>query len=156
MARLGPLCRIWLPASDPRPRRRSVVRSWWHSRLVGLHSLQRGGYGLLGRVGFYIALAAVASRILGAVVYLAGSSALEWISWPSTLGMLVGFVLYGSATLQARVMPRWYGLVLLASMPIALPLEVYWTALFGMILVVLAYVLWLRNDTTTEQPSRVR
>ncbi len=123
--------------------------------LVGLHSLQRVGYGLLGRVGFYIALAAVASRIVGAVVYLAGSSALEWISWPSTLGMLVGFVLYGSATLQARVMPRWYGLVLLASIPISLPLEVYGTALFGLILVVLAYVLWLRNDTTTEQPPRV-
>jgi hypothetical protein len=68
---------------------------------------------------------------------LAGSSALEWISWPSTLGMLVGFVLYGSATLQARVVPRWHGLVLLASMPISLPLEVYWTALFGLILVVL-------------------
>ena len=52
--------------------------------LVGLHSLQRGRYGLLGRVGFYIALAAVAGRILGAVVYLAGSSALEWISWPTS------------------------------------------------------------------------
>ena len=53
-------------------------------------------------------------------------------------------------------MPRWYGLVLLASMPISLPLEVYGTALFGLILVVLGYVLWLRNDTTTEQPRRVR
>ena len=124
--------------------------------LVGLHSLQRGGYGLLGRVGFYIALAAVAGRILGAVVYLAGSSALEWISWPGTLGMLVGFVLYGFATLQARVLPRWYGLALLASMPVSLPLEVYGTALFGLILVVLGYVLWLRKETTTEQPPRVR
>ena len=120
--------------------------------LVGLHSLQRGGYGLLGRVGFYIALTAVVGRILGAVVYLAGSSALEWISLPGTLGMLVGFILYGFATLQARVLPRWYGLTLLASMPVSLPLEVYGTSLFGLILVVLGYVLWLRKDTTTEQP----
>ncbi len=124
--------------------------------LVGLHSLQRGGYGLLGRVGFYIALIAIAGRILGAVVYLAGSSALEWISLPGTLGMLVGFVLYGFATLQARVLPRWYGLALLASMPVSLPLATYGTALFGLILVVLGYVLWLRKDTTTEQPPRVR
>ena len=124
--------------------------------LVGLHSLQRGNYGLLGRVGFYIALTAIAGRILGAVVYLAGSPALEWISLPGTLVMLVGFVLYGFATLQARVLPRWYGLALLASMPVSLPLATYGTALFGLILVVLGYVLWLRKDTTTEQPPRVR
>ena len=78
------------------------------------------------------------------------------VSWPSTLGMLVGFVLYGFATLQARVLPRWYGLALLASMPVSLPLEVYGTALFGMFLVVLGCVLWLRKDTTTEQSPRVR
>jgi hypothetical protein len=124
--------------------------------LVGLHSLQKGSYGLLGRTGFYIALAAVAARILGAVVFLAGSSALEWISFPGTLGMLVGFVLYGFATLQARVLPRWYGLALIVSMPVSLPLAVYGTVLFGLFLVVLGYVLWLRTDATTEPPSRVR
>jgi hypothetical protein len=45
--------------------------------LVGLHTLQRGSYGLLGQVGFYIALVAITGRILGAVVFLAGSPALE-------------------------------------------------------------------------------
>jgi hypothetical protein len=124
--------------------------------LVGLHTLQRDSYGLLGRAGFYIALAAIAARILGAVVFLAGSSALEWISMPGTFGMLVGFVLYGVATLQARVLPRWYGLALIVSMPVSLPLAVYGTALFGLILVVLGYVLWLRRGATTAQPSRVR
>jgi hypothetical protein len=124
--------------------------------LVGLHTLQKGNYGLLGQAGFYIALAAVAARILGAVVFLAGSSALEWISLPGTMGMLVGFVLYGFATLQARVLPRWYGLALIVSMPVSLPLAVYGTVLFGLILVVLGYVLWLRTDATTERPSRVR
>jgi hypothetical protein len=124
--------------------------------LVGLNSLQRGDYGLLGQIGFYLALTAIAGRILGAVVFLAGSSALEWISLPGTLGMLVGLVLYGFATLRARVLPRWYGLALLASMPVSLPLATYGTALFGLILVVLGYVLWLRKDTTAEQPPRVR
>jgi hypothetical protein len=125
--------------------------------LVGLHTLHKDSYGLLGRVGFYLAVAAVAARALGAVVFLTGSSALEWISFPGTLGMLVGLVIYGFATLQARVLPRWYGLALIVSMPISLPLAVYGTALFGLILVVLGYALWLRRDiTTSEQPSHVR
>ena len=124
--------------------------------LVGLHTLQNDSYGLLGRAGFYIALAAVAARILGAVVFLAGSSALERISLPGTLGMLVGFVLYGVATVQARVLPRWYGLALIVVLPVSLPLAGYGTALFGLILLVLGYVLWLRRGATTAQPSRVR
>jgi hypothetical protein len=124
--------------------------------LVGLHALQSNSYGLLGRAGFYIALAAVAARILGAVVFLAGSSALEWISLPGTAGMLVGFVLYGIATVRASVLPRWYGLALIVSMPVSLPLGGYGTALFGLILVGLGYVLWLRRGAATAQPSRVR
>jgi hypothetical protein len=124
--------------------------------LLGLHALQGGSYGLLGRVGLYVALVAMAARLSGALVYLAGSTALEWISWPGTLGMLVGFVLYGLATLRAGVLPRWYGLALIFSMPVSLPLAVYGTTLFGLILVVLGYVLWLRKGSTTGQPSRVR
>jgi hypothetical protein len=124
--------------------------------LLGLHALQEGSYGLLGRVGLYVALVAMAARLSGALVYLAGSTALEWISWPGTLGMMVGFVVYGLATLRAGVLPRWYGLALIFSMPVSLPLAVYGTALFGLILVVLGYVLWLRKGSTTGQPSRVR
>jgi hypothetical protein len=124
--------------------------------LVGLHTLQKESYGFLGQAGFYGALAAIAARILGAVVFLAGSSALEWISLPATLSMLVGLVLYGVATLRARVLPRWYGLALIVSMPVSLPLSVYGTALFGLILVVLGYGLWLHRGAATGQPSRVR
>lgn len=88
---------------------------------------------------------------------MAGSLALGWISYPwGTIGMLVGFVLYGLATLRARVLPRWYGLALIVCMPVSLPLATYGTALFGLILGVLGYVLWSRKDTITEQPPRVR
>ncbi len=117
--------------------------------LVGLHTLQKGSYGVLGQAGFYITLAAITARILGAVVFLAGSSALEWISFPGTLGMLVGFMLYGVATLRARVLPRWYGLALIVALPASLPLQVYGTALFGVFLLVLGYALWLRRYATT-------
>jgi len=70
--------------------------------------------------------------------------------------MLVGLVVYGVATFRAGVLPRWYGLVLIFAMPTSLPLSVYGTALFGLILAVLGYVLWLHREAATEQPSRVR
>src|SRR5215213_897636 len=126
--------------------------------LVGLHTLQRGSYGLLGQVGFYLALVAVAARILGAVLFLAGSSIHEGYPIPvASIGMMLGFVLYGVATLQARVLPRWYGVALIVSMPVSLLLAAYYgTVLFGLILVVLGYVLWLRRGAATGQPSRVR
>ena len=126
--------------------------------LVGLHALQGRSYGFLGRVGFYIAFASLLARALGAGAFLAGSSALSWISYPwGTVGMLVGFVVYGLATLRARVLPRWYGLALIVSMPLSLPLATYGSALFGLIMVVLGYALWSRKGTTTEQQSaRVR
>jgi len=119
--------------------------------------MQRGHYGLLGQAGFYLALVAIAGRIVGIVVYAAGSSALEGISFPATAGMLVGFVLYGVATLRAGVLPRWYGLVLIVSMPVSLLVPTYYgTVLFGLFLVVLGFALWSRRGAATEQPSRVR
>ncbi len=124
--------------------------------LVGHHTLQKESYGLLGQAGLYFTLVAITVRILGAVIFLAGSSALERISLPATLSMLVGLVVYGVATFRAGVLPRWYGLVLIFAMPTSLPLSVYGTALFGLILAVLGYVLWLHREAATEQPSRVR
>jgi hypothetical protein len=70
--------------------------------------------------------------------------------------MLVGFVLYGIATLRARVLPRWYGLALIVALPVSLPLAGYGTALFGLILLALGYALWLRSGFATEQPSHAR
>jgi hypothetical protein len=125
--------------------------------LVGLHALQGRSYGLLGRVGLYVAVVSLLARALAAGVYLAGSSALSWISYPwGTIGMLVGFVVYGFATLRARVLPRWCGLALIVSMPLSLPLAAYGTALFGVMFVLLGYALRSRKGTTSEQPPRVR
>ena len=122
--------------------------------LVGLHALQRTRYGLLGRASFWIALASLIARALGAGVYLAGSSAIAWISYPwGTIGMLVGFVTYGVATMRARMLPLGYGLALIVSMPLSLPLGAYGTTLFGLIMGVLGYGLWSRRDTDTERQS---
>lgn len=123
--------------------------------LAGLYALQRESHGLPGRVGFYLALVSLAARALGAVAFLLGSSGLEWISLPGTLGMLLGFVAYGLATLRAGVLPRWYGLALAVSMPASLPLAVYGTSLFGLIVALLGLALWLRRGAATEQRPRV-
>jgi hypothetical protein len=125
--------------------------------LVGLHALQGARYGFLGRAALCIALTALLARAVGAGVYLAGSSALAWISYPwGTVVMLVGFVAYGAATLRARVLPLWYGLALAVSVPLSLPLAAYGTALFGLIMGVLGYALWWRKDASTEsKPPRV-
>jgi hypothetical protein len=122
--------------------------------LVGLHALQGTRYGFFGRAGFFVALASLLARALGAGIYLAGSSALAWISYPwGTIGMLVGFVAYGVATMRARALPLWYGLALTLSVPVSLPLAAYGTALFGLIMGVLGYALWSRKDAATERPS---
>lgn len=60
------------------------------------------------------------------------------------------------ATLRAGVLPRWYGLVLIFSMPVSLSSSVYGTALFGLALVVLGYGLWVHRGAATGQPERVR
>ena len=115
--------------------------------LVGPHALQRESYGLLGRAGFYIAVASLLARALRDVIFLAGGQTLlHWIVWPSVLGMMVGLTLMGIATLRARVLPRWYGLALIVSiLPVLLPIRGLGTALFGVILLVLGFALWMRS-----------
>jgi hypothetical protein len=126
--------------------------------LLGLHAAQGGGTGGLGRLGLSVALLAIAVRASGGVVFLAGSSALEWVSLPGTVGMLAGLVLYGVATFRAGALPRWYGLALAAAMPVSLPLGAFGTALFGLFLVVLGIVLdlWSRRGGGRTAPPRVR
>ncbi len=71
------------------------------------------------------------------------------------MGVLVGFVLYGAATLQARVLPRWCGVGLIVGLPVTIALENYGTILFGLLWLALGYMLWSRRGAPAEQPSRV-
>lgn len=126
--------------------------------LVGLHALQRGSYGLLGRAGFCVALAAIAAHVSAVGLYLAGYPAFQWLSTlVGAYGELVGFVLYGVATLRAGVLPRPYGLALLVSMPVSLGLggllAAYWSSLsFGLFFLVLGYALWSKRYAPVVQP----
>ena len=126
--------------------------------MVGLHALQKENYGRIGRGGFWTVVVASLGQVLGTVVLLAGSTALAWLVFPvGVLAVLVGFVLYGAATLQARVLPRWCGVGLIVGLPVAIALGLYGgNILFGLLWLALGYVLWLRRGATAYQPSRVR
>ena len=68
---------------------------------------------------------------------------------------MVGLVLYGAATLQARVLPRWGGIALIVSLPLTILLQDFGGLVFGLVWLALGYVLWSRRGAATEQPSRV-
>lgn len=108
------------------------------------------------RAGFYTVIVASLAQILGVVVLLAGSTALEWLVFPvGLLGVVVGFVLYGAATLQARVLPRWCGVGFIVGLPAWVVLGEYGGILFGLLWLTLGYLLWSRSGTATEGASRV-
>ena len=125
--------------------------------MVGLHTLQKEHYGRIGRGGFWTVVVASLGQVLGTVVLLAGSTALAWLVFPvGVLAVLVGFVLYGAATLQARVLPRWCGVGLIVGLPVAIALGLYGgNILFGLLWLALGYVLWSWRGATAEQPSQV-
>ena len=69
------------------------------------------------------------------------------------LGTLVGLVLYGAATLQARVLPRWYEILLILLMPDTILLfgalmpgnySIIWN---GLVWVALGYALWSHSSS---------
>jgi hypothetical protein len=114
--------------------------------LMGLHALQEGSYGRVGRAGLYTILFAFATQALGTAVLLSRSSAFVLLVFQvGLLAKLAGFVLYGAATLQAGVLPRWYGLTLIVLVPVSVGLLLYGNIWTGLVLMILGYALWLRR-----------
>lgn len=134
--------------------------------LAGLHALQRDNYGGVGRAGFYVAAVGLLVQAAGALGLTAGGGAAEvffqgLVAPVGSLTVLVGLVLYGAATLQAKVLAPWCGLALVVVPPVSFYMnsKVFYgsIALFGVLWVALGYVLWTRRDAPTERrPSRVR
>jgi len=130
--------------------------------LAGFHTLQQRNYGRIGRAGLYTTIAAF---LLWEVLLLTGllgvGEALpEWLVAVGVLGLLVGLVLYGAATLQARVLPRWCGILFILFMPVGIllgdlqpNLQPIWG---GLIWLALGYALWSHSGAAAEQPLRVR
>ena len=128
---------------------------------VGFHTLQKDNYGRIGRGGFWTVVVAALALVVGLIVLLVGSMALEGLFFPVvTLAVFVGFVLYGAATLQARVLPSWCGIGFIVGPSIFLLGDLLGSVggiLFGLLWLALGYVLWSHsgNRAATARPSRV-
>ena len=93
---------------------------------------------------------------MGIITFLLGSEALEWLVFPvGFVAVPVGLIIYGVATLQAKVLPRWCGLGLIIIPPITVVLGDYGGIVFGLLWLALGYMLWSWRGTAAEQPSRV-
>jgi hypothetical protein len=125
--------------------------------LIGFHTLQKENYGRIGRAGFYTFVVGAPAQSLGLLLVLAGSLTLgEILINVGGFGILVGLVLYGAATLQARVLPRWCGIALIVSLPLTILLQDYGGLVFGLVWLALGYVLWSRRaQAAAEQSARV-
>jgi hypothetical protein len=129
--------------------------------LVGFHALQKENYGRIGRGGFYTAIAgALVQAVAVLVSLLSGGGYLEGplagTLFPiGFLVLMVGLILYGAVTLQARMLPRWCGIGFIIFGPIAFVPSEYSVVLAGLVLLALGYMLWSRRGTAAEQPSRV-
>ena len=81
--------------------------------------------------------------------------ALLWLVPVASLAVMIGFVLYGVATLRARVLPRWCGVALIVAFPAAIASGTYAYFWLGLVWLALGYLLWRKRSTATERSSRV-
>ena len=95
---------------------------------------------------------ATLAQVVGLIFLLLGSTALEWIVFPvGTSAVLIGFVLYGAATLQARVLPRWCRIGIIVG-PFMFLLGEFGGIMFGLLWLALGYMLWSQRDTSVGRP----
>jgi len=131
--------------------------------LLGFHALQGRNYGRIGRAGLYTTVGAI---VVWEFLILAGLFAGDdggpgWLVAVGVLGTLVGLVLYGAATLQARVLPRWCGILFIVLMPgtilfgtlLSGAYPIIWS---GLVWVLLGYALWSQSSgVASARASRV-
>jgi hypothetical protein len=125
--------------------------------LLGFHALQGSNYGRIGRAGLYTTIGAIVLWEFLILRGLLGSDVgLGWLVAVGVLGTLVGLVLYGAATLQARVLPRWCGIAFIILVPVGILLVDYASLWEGLLWLALGYGLWSHRGAAAEQPARVR
>ena len=131
--------------------------------MAGFHAIQKDNYGQIGYTGFYAVLVALVAAWLGVLPVFLGGTDLPTLVRVGLWGLLVGFVLYGVATLQAGVLPRWCGIAFIVALPVTVALAVVSLlgpvlpiVLFGLIWLTLSHALWTQSRSPTQQPQRAR
>ncbi len=104
--------------------------------LAGFDALQRQEYGMAGRIGSYVVPLGWATAFLGLV---SGVEAAHGIGF---LVALVGYLVYGIGTLRAGVLPRRWGVALVAVTPVSLLAGEYTTVALGLLWIPLGAAVW--------------
>lgn len=127
--------------------------------IAGLHSAQSGSYGVLGTVGSVAAAVGfVLLLVVSLVTLLVGGAVLGILTLLGVLVALVGLVLLGIATIRARVLPWWCGLLLIVVFPLSIVLNVVAGAggfLLGIVWGLVGFVLLSSGQASAREPSRV-
>ncbi len=142
--------------------------------IAALHAIHRRHYGSLGALASLAAFAGVAMTVGGNLVgelVPAMAPVAMLLLLVGVLAASVGIVGLGIVTLEARVIPRWCGVALIAGSPPAvglefmvlgllgaagiLPGEIIWT-LVGVPWVLVGYGLFRAATHRALEPSRVR
>lgn len=142
----------------------AVAEAGMLGALLGLRARQVSAYGWLGAAGFALAFLGTALMCAITVIGLVsgdalGEAVLGTIFISGFFGWLVGFPVLGIATLRARVLPRWCGVLLLAYVPLfVLLLAAYgWGGIaLGLLWLALGYALLSRRDAVEQSPPRVQ
>lgn len=133
---------------------------------AGLHSLLKERYGRLGAAGYLVTLLGFALQLV--IILAAGLLSADVVS-NSSLGLIVfvvlllvavlapfvGLVLLGAAILRARVLPSWFGVVLIVGLPVAVLLAAVlgpaaWWVSYAIFWLLVGYAL-LSSRSTIEQ-----
>ena len=136
--------------------------------VAGLHALQRGRYGRLGTAGFLVSFVGFAlefiARIMTLIVVGGTSSAVNLVLvllfLLGNLAPFVGLVLLGVATLRARVLPRWFGVLLIVGTVVVVVLlgaQLLTIGLVanGVLWILIGYTLLSRSGTELQHRPRV-
>jgi hypothetical protein len=115
--------------------------------MVGFHALQRERYGRLGLLAFIMTVVGTLGIAVFVAIELAGGAVPAAIDDATFLMVAVGLILYGVATIRARVLPRWTGAGFMIGLPVWVILsialgdigEIIGAAVFGLIWVALGY-----------------
>lgn len=134
--------------------------------IASLHVLQKERYGRLGSTGALVSVFGFAMQLVGFVgLALLESSVFFFLVTIGVLVPFVGLVLLGIATIRARVLPSWFGVLLIAGFPVVAVLAVVTGGSLGATLVAVAlaifwglvgYMLLSKGGAQSQRPARVR
>jgi hypothetical protein len=75
-----------------------------------LHRLQQSAFGRFGIAAYRLSIASLVLLLVCQPMLAAGSDRLNWLAFPvAAVAWFFGFLLYGVATIKAKVLPAWMG-----------------------------------------------